>query len=307
MAKRRIILVSVVFFSLTVFTAQTLSQTRRPSPPKPPDTERLWNMTEEERKKEFAKRREQWKLYLERSRKMAAEEAEEWKRESAKRDEQLKLHWERLRNMNEEEWKREHAKLRRQRKLALERRGKESRKRSAERKRQREPIHEMRRFELEKSKKEWEKKNKEAGGFIYEKSALRAFGATEEQWKLIRAKLEKVRQLREPASSTVGMFLAVGSSDSGTSANVPAWQWKRPWKDKAPSELTEAQKLTKQLIALVERRNTTPQAFRRKMAALRKARSEETELKRQLSEARRELCEILTTRQEAALVLMNRL
>jgi len=43
------------------------------------------------------------------------------------------------------------------------------------------------------------------------------------------------------------------------------------------------------------------------MDALRKSRTKEAELERQLSEAYRELREILTTRQEAALVLMNRL
>jgi len=260
-------------------------------------------MTEEEREKEFAKRREQWKLYLERSRNMAAEER---KRESAKRREQLKLRVERLRNMTEEERKWEAVKWRRQRELESAQKTKEHRKKSAERRRQREPIRELRQFESEKSRKEWEKKKEEAGGFIFEKFAL---GATEEQWKLTRAKLEKVQSLRKQSRSTTRMFLT-SSSSSGTKAadsrsrNAPNWQWDKSWKDKAPGELTEAQRLAKELIALVERKNTTPQAFRRKMAALRKARSKEAELKRQLAEARRELCEMLTTRQEAVLVLM---
>ena len=105
MTKRRIILVSVVCFSIAVFTVQTLSQTR----PKPPDTERLWNMTEEEREKEFAKRREQWKLYLERSRNMT-EEKRKWK------------------------WKWEAVKGRRQWELESAQKTKEHRKKSAERK-----------------------------------------------------------------------------------------------------------------------------------------------------------------------------
>lgn len=303
MTKRRTILVSVVFFSIAVFTVQTLSRTRSSIPLlRPPGLERLWNMTEEEREKEFAKRREQWKLYLERSRNMASEER---KRESAKRREQRELRFERLQNMTEEErkwkWKWEAVKERRQWELEHERSRKEHRKKSAERKRQSEPIYEMRRFEMDKLRKEWEKKKEEAGGFIFEKSALRAFGATEEQWKLIRAKLEKVQDLRLQLRSKVGLSLAGGSSDT----NAPTWQWKRPWKDKVPSELTEAQRLAKELIALVEKKNTTPEAFRRKMAALRKARSEEAELRRQLADTHRELREMLTTRQEAALVLMR--
>jgi len=197
--------------------------------------------------------------------------------------------------MTEEERKREFAKWRRQRKLEF-----------AQKKKERAKVGRGPLIDRKQRAKELQEKAAESRKeFLMEKSLL---GATEEQWKLIKAKLEKVkkvRQLHEQARSTVGMFLASGSSDSGTSANIPAWQWKRPWKDNAPSELTEAQKLAKELIALVERKNTTPQAFRRKMAALRKARSEQAEFERQLSDARRELCDILTTRQEAALVLMN--
>ena len=143
--------------------------------------------------------------------------------------------------------------------------------------------------------------------FLREKYALRA---SEEQWKVIKAKLEKVRYIRGQARSTVGVFLS-NSSGSGTSSvgrasrSVPIWQWKRPWKDKAASDLTDAQKLAKELIALVEKQYTSPEQFRRTMDALRKARKEEEKIKRKLSEAQQELRELLTTRQEAALVLMN--
>jgi hypothetical protein len=160
-------------------------------------------------------------------------------------------------------------------------------------------------LDREKRRKEWEKKKEEAGGFIFEKFALRA---TEEQWKLIKPKLEKVRQLRDQAYSAVGASLGSESRGVGRArTNTPAWQWKRPWKNKAPSELTEAQKIANELIALVEKTNTNPEAFRLKMAALRKARVQESDIKKQLAEAQKELRGILTTRQEAALVLMGRL
>lgn len=189
MTKQIIILVSVLFFSLTVFTVRTLSQTRRPSPPKPPDTERLRNMTAEERKKEFEKRREQRKLYLER-----------------------------LRNMTEEERKRELAKRRRQRELEFAQKKKERKKRSAESRRQWELGREQRRLDREQKQKEaQERAAKRRKEFLTEKSLL---GATEEQWKLIKVKLEKVekvRQLRKQARSTVGASLA-GSSSGGAGA-----------------------------------------------------------------------------------------
>ena len=142
--------------------------------------------------------------------------------------------------------------------------------------------------------------------FLHEKYGLRA---TEERWKVIKAKLEKVRQLRDQARSTIGMGLtsssASGTSRGNTSRNVPTWQWDKPWKDKNPSELTNAQKIAVQLIKLVENNNTSSGQFRLKIDALRKARKEEDQIKKQLSEAQQELRELLTTRQEAALVLMN--
>ena len=235
MSKRRIILVSVVCFSLTVLTAQTLPQAPMPK---------------------------------------------------------------RSRNMTDAEWKKEIEKWRAQRKLEREQKRKESETRRAEHSPRPKIDREKRRKELQ------EKVAKIRKEFLREKSAL---GVTEEQWKVIKPKLEKIRQLREQANSFVGAFLAGGSSDRRKKEVVPTWQWKRPWKDKAPSELTEAQKLAKELIVLVEKKNTSNESFRNKIAALRKARSKEAKLEKQLSEAQKELREILTTRQEAALVLMGRL
>ena len=166
---------------------------------------------------------------------------------------------------------------------------------------------EQRKFNREKRRKEWEKEKEEAGGFIFEKYALRT---TEEQWEVIKAKLEKVRYFRDKARSTprLGLTSSSGSGTgpkSRTSRSVPTWQWGEPWKDKDSSELTAAQKLTKQLIALIETKDTTPEQFRRTMDALRKARHEEAKIQKQLSEAQQELRKVLTTRQEAALVLMR--
>jgi len=201
-----------------------------------------------------------------------------------------------LRNIIPAEMKREATKRRKQRELESEQRQREFKKKLDEIRQKRKMRKEM-----------WEKQKEEAGGFIHQKYAL---GASEEQWKVIKAKLEKVRLLREQARSTVGVSLT-SSSGSGKSSwdrasrKVPTWQWKQPWKDKAPGELTESQKLAKQLIVLVENNNTAPEQFRRKMDALRKARSKEAEIERQLAEAQEELREVLTTRQEAALVLMK--
>ena len=229
MAKRRIILGLVVCFSLTVLTDQTLSRTRSSDRTvKSRDAERLRNITDEERKRESAKRR-------------------------AERSPRPKF--------DREQWL------------------KDVRKRRAETRK----------------------------GFLREKYALRP---TEEQWKVIKPKLEKVRHLRDLGRSTVNLFLT-SESGSGTgssrSANVPTWQWNINWKDKAPGELTEAQKIANELMDLVDNKYTKAEEFKRKMDALRKSRSreepEEKKKKEELSKAQQELREVLTTRQEAALVL----
>jgi hypothetical protein len=219
-----------------------------------------------------------------------------------------------------------------------------SRASTAERKREIEKSREEARSERERKKREWEKRSAErkrrdaekakeaakAGRgpsispqqrlkrfreeaaerskeFLREKWAL---GATPDKWTLIKAKLEEVRWLKEQANSTIRVLLAgsIGSAPgrkTGAGTTAPLWQWDDPWKGKPPDEMTEAQRLAKQLVALMGRNSTTPEAFRLKMDALRKARSEEAEPRRQLSEVQRELREMLTPRQEAALALMK--
>ena len=274
MTKRKMFLASVICFSIAVLAVRTLSQTRGPDrSDKPSEVGDKGNMTEEEREKEIEEKRRQRELELGR-----------------------------LQNMTEQERNRYLAMKRKQQELERKRRRAESKKNLAERRRQQQ-------LETEQRDKEWEKirQKEEAKGYMYERWAL---VTTEEQWKIIEPKIEKVRYLRGRGRSSVGLFLTDSSSSgaktaSSKSPSLPAWQWRRPWKGKAVGELTEAQRLAKELIALVEKKNTTPEEFKSKMAALRKARSADAELRRQLFEARRELREVLTIRQEAVLVLMR--
>jgi len=177
----------------------------------------------------------------------------------------------------------------------------ESTKRRDERDREMAPLREQRKLELEQTRTEFDREKEDAGGFIFAKYAL---DTTEEQWKLIQEKLEKVRHLRNQANSTVGARI-VGLNESTTGPSKAAFQWRESWKGKSADELTEAQRLAQQLRALLERKNTTPEAFRRKMTDLRKAREKEAELERLLAEARRDMREMLTAHQEAVLVLMG--
>jgi len=186
------------------------------------------------------------------------------------------------------------------RRLALERQQRESAKDGSQ-------ANSQSKTEGQKRRKEDQERSAERRRLLL--SEKHALGATEEQWKLIKPKLEKVRYLRDRARSTVGLLMiSSGGSGAkrtgGTSANAPTWQWNVSWKDKAPSELTEAQIITNELMALVDRRSVASVEFVRKMAVLREARARQAELEKKLSEARQQLREVLTTRQEAALVLM---
>ena len=139
--------------------------------------------------------------------------------------------------------------------------------------------------------------------FFNEKLAL---GATEEQWELIKAKLEKVRRLRRLTySSFVGVSIAGGPNDNGKRATPPHFEWDVSWKNKPRKEVTEAQWLARQIVGLLQRESTTPEALKIKINALREARKKEAKIKEQWAESKRELRELLTPRQEAVLVLMS--
>jgi len=275
MTKRKIILTLTLGCLMALLAVQAPSQTSKTRTSIRLDHERLKNMAKEEREKEIQK----------------------WQ-------EERHLEFERMRNMNERDRERYREKLREQRQLEVQRSQREHRKKAAERRREMAPIREQRRIQREQKKQEFEKEIEEAGGIrlLDAKYALRV---SEDQWKLIRPKLEKVLHLWDQSHSTVGYSVSGSSTDSRAESIVPRLKWHRPWEDMPRNELTEAQRLARHLRILLEKEDTTPQVFRRKIAALREARKREAEIKKQLAEARRELRENLTTRQEAILVLLR--
>jgi hypothetical protein len=155
-----------------------------------------------------------------------------------------------------------------------------------------------------------------AEGFLHEKYAL---GVTKEQWKVIKPKLEKVQNLRSQAkiSMRAGWGPQRLPGSTGPEYMDPkylhewSWRWFKPSESKGPDELTESERIIEELINLVKAKNTTVEEFKLEMDALRKIRNrqedEKKKKKEELSKALQELREVLTTRQEAALVLMGRL
>lgn len=217
------------------------------------------------------------------------------------------IDFERLRNMSEEEKQEEIEKWRAESKLERERRKKEFRERAAEHRQRSELAAKERR-------EKWEEEKQEAAGFIIEKYAL---GAAEEQWELIKTKLEKVKQLRREARMPSIKVWGIERLPGGKGPEYLhpqylhewTWQWHRPSKEKRYAELTEDERAIEDVISAIVSRNTVPATFERVTQALRDSRgkleAQKRQKQRELSEAREELRKILTTRQEAVLVLMG--
>jgi hypothetical protein len=85
----------------------------------------------------------------------------------------------------------------------------------------------------------------------------------------------------------------------------------KPWENAASGEWTEGQRTADELIALVGDDRTSEEAFARKIKALRECRRQEAEqmnaenVEKTIAETQQKLRGLLTTRQEAALVLMR--
>ena len=168
-----------------------------------------------------------------------------------------------------------------------------------------------------------------------------ALGMTEEQWKVIGTKVNKVYFLKDqaginiPIGGTGGYRVGGGSSSGGggtfsTGAGTGrAWKtqsssggggtptggggggagsatgtgvqtWSGPLWRLADRELTEGEKTCEELLALLEDENSKQEDIEQKIDALRRARENAA---KELAEARQELREVLTVRQQARLVL----
>jgi hypothetical protein len=158
--------------------------------------------------------------------------------------------------------------------------------------------------------------------------------ATEKQWKAIKPKLNKVRELRSLANVSIrlmcyggggsfavnkgsgrgsmsGFSVSGGGGRGGTvqkrdsaggSSSLNFWRWSRPSQNKGFENLNEGEKICEELFRLLEGKNSELEQIRQKMEALRKFRQE---AKKELAIAQQELRELVTPHQEAALVMMQ--
>ncbi len=118
-------------------------------------------------------------------------------------------------------------------------------------------------------------------------------GATEEEWKVLQPRIEKVQQLQRQSRGGFMRFGRRGGRRPGEGQRPQA----------APErEQSEVEKKTEALRNLLEDKASTPQAIKAGLDALRAAREK---AQQDLAAARKELRAIVTVRQEAQLVLMG--
>ncbi len=129
----------------------------------------------------------------------------------------------------------------------------------------------------------------------YEERIKEVMGITDEEWKVLQPRLEKVQTLSRQARGRGGMRGMFGRR--GRSGG-------RPEATGDTRERSKVEKAVEQLRTTLENEDAKPKEIKSMLTALRKAREK---AKQELAKAQKELSELLTVRQEAQLVLMGML
>lgn len=167
-----------------------------------------------------------------------------------------------------------------------------------------------------------------------------AIGVNDEQWKVIKPRLEKVKQLRRQACMKINTGGGSGGGSQGS--NIPQrrgvtvtgpraggsgggafirgerigggskkttkdgtsiwmqWKWAKDWDEKGKQR--KDQKLCYELFHLLHRNNVDTEEIKQKIDMLRRAREE---TKKELDKAQLQLREVLTLDQEARLIALG--
>ena len=127
-------------------------------------------------------------------------------------------------------------------------------------------------------------------------------GASEEEWKVLQPKIEKVtmlrRQLMLPVAAGRGMMMG-----RGRAGERPEGRDRRPDDDDQPDrEQSPLQKASAELRKTVNDKEASPAQLKSALAEYREARDK---VRNNLEGARKDLREVVTLRQEAVLVGME--
>lgn len=148
-----------------------------------------------------------------------------------------------------------------------------------------------------RSPEEWRQRMEEFRTRIEDQLRER-LGATEEEWKVLQPRMDKVQQLmRQSRGGFRGMIGRGGRGRRGGDDRQPA-------ADTPERESSDVEKKTEALQSLLDDETSSAPSIKAALAALRKARQKAQD---ELAVARKELRKVVTLRQEGQLVLMGML
>lgn len=125
-------------------------------------------------------------------------------------------------------------------------------------------------------------------------------GATEDEWKILQPRIEKVQQLQRQGRGGLRGMLGMFGRDRGRRGGPP--DRRREGEAETERERSDIEKKTEALSSLLEDESASADSIKAALAALRKARAN---AQKELATARKELREIVTSKQEAQLVLIG--
>jgi hypothetical protein len=128
-----------------------------------------------------------------------------------------------------------------------------------------------------------------------------AMGATEEEWKILQPRIEKVQTLSRQTRGGGGMGFMMMGGRRGGPGDRP--QGDRPQGDRPPSDRaqSEVEMKSEALQKVLDNKEAKVEEIKTALTALREARAK---ARAELEAAQKELREVVTVRQEAQLVTM---
>jgi len=132
---------------------------------------------------------------------------------------------------------------------------------------------------------------------MYLERVKTTLGATDEEWKVLAPRIEKVQGLSMQLRAGGRMF-------GGRGARGDRPQGATAQNDQPQREQSEVEKAATALREVLEKESATAEDIAKKLTALREAREK---VKQELAAAQEDLRKLLTARQEAQLVLMGML
>jgi len=124
-----------------------------------------------------------------------------------------------------------------------------------------------------------------------------ALGASDEEWKVLQPRIEKVQTLSRATRGGGGMGFMMGGRRGGPQGDRP--QGDRPQSDRPQSEV---EKKSEALQKVLDNKEAKVEEIKAALTALREARAK---AKAELETAQKELREVITVRQEAQFVTMG--